>query len=695
MRAFLGVLVTSGVANALHCVKALPKYDKAPKYAGSVGPFGVVCEVKDGVEFPEPPSVPSSLDGKAFVVRSSFPGRFMETSTVPVRQQRLVAPLPKRVVQRWKDPNARPPEDRTLEWEQQFVANVTSSIGCGEGRSVGAVGDKMDAKVNGISEDQWIDGCIKCGQTLEQQGSLKPGWFCQIGRVLGVKSGIWLKRLADAAASQVEVDLTPGHEIIGFGGAFTDAVSVANAPLSKELQSKWTRGYFGASGAGFTVGRVHMGGCDFSRRAYSLVPTAGDVNLTTMCLMDDRDGAKCGQDAKVPIIKDAQAAEPGLKLFLSPWSAPAWMKTSNKIVGGAVRGIGSSKTWSDEDKLVAEAWAKHYVKYVDLMAAEGIKMWGMTLQNEPGADQFVSWNSDALKGADEYDLLQRVGPKMKAKYPDMKIMVHDDQVYALKERLLNDGVDVIASDLVDGVAYHWYGSTSATLENGTAQHATPLPLGPAAFNGGIQVKEVFDKHIKGKGKFMLATEACNGFLVAALHVLKDAWSDSNNRGVRPGDWYRGYRYSRDIFYQLSNGASGWTDWNLMLTWDGGPNWAGNNVDAPMLTSPDSKALWVSPMYFHLAHWAKYVIPGSKVLAVDRTSSELYEVAAFLRPDHRVVVVALNDELDGHGDPPANQVLRVTVGGMVVELDMISASIVTAVFDVQPGRAKAGASEMIV
>ena len=72
------------------------------------------------------------------------------------------------------------------------------------------------------------------------------------------------------------------------------------------------------------------------------------------------------------------------------------------------------------------------------------------------------------------------------------------------------------------------------------------------------------------------------------------------------------------------------------------------------------------MYFHLAHWSKYVIPGSKVLPVDFSGSELHEIAAFLRPDKRIVIVALSDQLDGHGDPPANQAIRVVLGGVQIE-----------------------------
>lgn len=119
---------------------------------------------------------------------------------------------------------------------------------------------------------------------------------------------------------------------------------------------------------------------------------------------------------------------------------------------------------------------------------------------------------------------------------------------------------------------------------------------------------------------------------------------------------------------------------MLLRSDGGPNWAGNNVDAPVLVSPDASALWVSPMYFHLAHWSKYIPSGSRVLSVDTSSSDVKEVAAFLRPDKRIVVVALCDQLDGHGNPPASHALHVTVGALEVQLDLLSSSIITAIFD---------------
>lgn len=278
--------------------------------------------------------------------------------------------------------------------------------------------------------------------------------------------------------------------------------------------------------------------------------------------------------------------------------------------------------------------------------------------------------------------MESLGPRLKARFPGIKLMVHDDQVYSLRSRLEESGAGLLGSDFVDGVAYHWYGTVAGSFENSSAVGVAGLQL---PFGGGKEVREIYEAHIRGTGRFMLATEASNGFVVSALHTLLDHKSESNNRGVRPGDWHRGFRYSKDIFFQLSNGASGWVDWNLLLDSSGGPNWARNNIDAPVLVGTDNKSLWVSPMYFAVAHWSKFVPPGSIALTVHSGgSSDQLQVAAFLRPDQKVAVVVVADELDGHGDPPPNQMLNVTIAmptqrRATHQVRVVSGSIATAIF----------------
>jgi glucosylceramidase len=50
------------------------------------------------------------------------------------------------------------------------------------------------------------------------------------------------------------------------------------------------------------------------------------------------------------------------------------------------------------------------------------------------------------------------------------------------------------------------------------------------------------------GYFLLATEACNGYL-------------PGDPGPKLGSWERGLLYSYDVINDLLNFASGWTDWS--------------------------------------------------------------------------------------------------------------------------------------
>ncbi len=62
---------------------------------------------------------------------------------------------------------------------------------------------------------------------------------------------------------------------------------------------------------------------------------------------------------------------------------------------------------------------------------------------------------------------------------------------------------------------------------------------------------------------------------------------------------------------LNNFASGWTDWNIALDMKGGPNWANNVVDAPIILNTDDKnEYYKNPMFYYLGHFAKFIDPGS-------------------------------------------------------------------------------------
>merc|ERR1719193_479890 len=100
---------------------------------------------------------------------------------------------------------------------------------------------------------------------------------------------------------------------------------------------------------------------------------------------------------------------------------------------------------------------------------------------------------------------------------------------------------------------------------------------------------------------LLSTEACTGAWFPPLF-----WQKS---GPSLGDWPRAYRYARDITYQLLNGAQGWVDWNLALDTTGGPNHAGNMVDAPIIVDTNETQFHANPMYYAIGHYSAYIPPG--------------------------------------------------------------------------------------
>ena len=92
-----------------------------------------------------------------------------------------------------------------------------------------------------------------------------------------------------------------------------------------------------------------MGGCDFSDRPYTYCDTPDDTTLSSFALTVD------DLVYKIPYVKMArEMSAKDIKMFASPWSAPAWMKTNN-----AVNGRGFLKTE------LYQVWADYFVKFLD------------------------------------------------------------------------------------------------------------------------------------------------------------------------------------------------------------------------------------------------------------------------------------------------------------------------------------------
>ena len=53
---------------------------------------------------------------------------------------------------------------------------------------------------------------------------------------------------------------------------------------------------------------------------------------------------------------------------------------------------------------------------------------------------------------------------------------------------------------------------------------------------------------------------------------------------------------------LNNFVAGWTDWNLALDLEGGPNWVKNFVDSPIIVDSSQGVFYKQPMFYHMGHF---------------------------------------------------------------------------------------------
>ena len=414
--------------------------------------------------------------------------------------------------------------------------------------------------------------------------------------------------------SKVNITLNPDiifQTISGFGGAFTESSAYLLNQLSKKNRDTILQAYFSKDGANYSLTRTHMNSCDFSLTNYSYTPVKGDTNLEHFTIEED-------QEDLIPMIKDAlSTSEEGFKIFASPWTAAPWMKDNNKWVGGKLR----SEYY--------DTWALFFSKYIGAYKAEGIDIWGFTVENEPHGNG-NNWESMHFSPKEMTDFVEfHLGPKLEADgYGDKIILGYDQNRAGLKEWVDEMYRNEASSKYFDGTAIHWYESTYDYFPE-ALQYA----------------------HNKAPNKYLIETEGC---VDSQVPVWKDdAWYWKKEATDWGWDWAAPEdkhlhpkhapvnRYARDIIGCLNNWVNGWVDWNMVLNTKGGPNWFENWCVAPVIVDPDQDEVYFTPLYYAMAHFSKYIRPDAKIIAHENSDDKLMVTAAH-NPDGSFAVVLFNE-----------------------------------------------------
>ena len=376
------------------------------------------------------------------------------------------------------------------------------------------------------------------------------------------------------------------QNFMGIGGAITDASAEVFAKLSKEKQQELLHAYYDKEkGIGYSLLRTTIHSSDFSSGSYTYIKD-GDKDLKTFNIDHDR-------QYRIPMLKEAIRTAGGkLLLYVSPWSPPAFMKSNGNMLKGG--------TLLPE---YYQSWANYYTKFIKAYEKEGMPIWGLTVQNEPMATQ--TWESCIYSAEAERDFLKNfLGPTMKKEgLGDKKIVVWDHNRDLMNQRANVIFSDPEASKYAWGMGFHWYETWAG---------------GAPMFDNVRKVHEAYPS------KNLLFTEGC----VEKFDAKKYQF------------WANGERYGTSMINDFNNGTVGWTDWNILLDQNGGPNHVGNFCFAPIHADTNSGELIYTPSYYYIGHFSKFIQPDAKRVSTAVSRSSLISTS-FLNIDGKMVTVVMN------------------------------------------------------
>jgi glucosylceramidase len=314
-----------------------------------------------------------------------------------------------------------------------------------------------------------------------------------------------------------------------------------------------------------------IGASDYAMSSYSLNDTSGDYAMNNFSLTRDR-------QKLIPYIKAAMVFRPDLKIWGSPWSPPAWMKTSGAFNGG--RMIQTSQNLT--------AYALYLEKYVQQYQAEGINVYAVHHQNEPIYE--TNYPSCLWSGAEMRDFIKNyLGPKFQADAVNAQIWLG-----TIPDGTYNNyaGVvlpDSVANAYITGVGYQWGGQNA------------------------IQTT-----HDNYPAKKLMQTET--------------------ECGNHENDWtYGEYTWGLMKLY-LDRWANSYMQWNMVLDETGlsTGNWA---QCSPIVVNKSTKVVTYNSQFYAFKHFTYYVKPNAyRVYSGGNYGDKI----AFKNPDGENVLVVRNN-----------------------------------------------------
>ncbi|MDB5211941.1 MAG: glucosylceramidase [Sediminibacterium sp.] len=378
----------------------------------------------------------------------------------------------------------------------------------------------------------------------------------------------------------IDVDENSSFQSVdGFGYTLTGgSAEVINSLIASKKQ-ELLQELFGSSASSIGVSylRISIGASDLNASpfTYDDMPAGQtDVALANFSLAPDMTNV-------IPLLKEILAINPNIKILGSPWSPPVWMKDNNSFTGGSL-----------QTKYYA-AYAQYFVKYIQLMKAQGITIDAITPQNEP---LHPGNNPSMLMLAPQQaDFIKNnLGPAFQAANITTKIIIYDHNCDK-PEYPISILDDAAAKTFINGSAFHLYAGDISALS--TVRNAHP------------------DK---------------------ALYFTEQWTSSTGNFG---GDlkWH----LKNVVIGSMRNWSRNALEWNLANNSAFGPHTAGGcDACKGAITIDNNSNFTRNVGYYIIAHAAKFVPQGS--IRISSTTAGNLNNVAFKTPEGKKVLIVEND-----------------------------------------------------
>ena len=392
----------------------------------------------------------------------------------------------------------------------------------------------------------------------------------------------------------------------GFGAAITDSSAHLLAGLPAAQRTEVMTALFSPTGGiGMSFLRQPIGSSDFvagPHYTFDDLP-AGQTDYPMARFSTDHDQAQI-----LPLLRQAIALNPALKVMASPWSPPAWMKTGGSLVGGRLI----------DDPAIYRAYALYLLRFVQSYEQAGVPIYALTVQNEPQNRTPDGYPGTDMPVAAQAAVINQLGPLLRdAGLSRVKIISYDHNWIEHPDDLAdaarlgvpaepNYPYDVLrtsAAQWIAGTGYHCYAGD---------------PTAQSALHNAFPQKDIW------------FTE-CSGW-----HGINDQQPQYFADTLK---WHA----ANITIGATQNWAKAVATWNIALKPTGGPvnGGCGNNPQGMCtgVLTIDGTTVTRNAEYYTLGHMSRFVRQGATRIG-SNNAGDIHSVA-FRNPDGTIALVVTN------------------------------------------------------